>query len=147
MTRLLKTGRRETMRALVAILCLAAGASLAQDPKSILAQRAAREWLATTDKVDAVASYNAAGAKFKEAVSVDRWTEALQKARTPLGALDQRTIFETTFDNKLPDGGPEGEYALVMYRTAFEKKTDSVETITLEREKDGVWRVIGYYIR
>jgi len=147
MTRLLKTGRRETMRALVAILCLAAGASLAQDPKSILAQRAAREWLATTDKVDAVASYNAAGAKFKEAVSVDRWTEALQKARTPLGALDQRTIFETTFDNKLPDGGPEGEYALVMYRTAFEKKTDSVETITLEREKDGVWRVIGYFIR
>jgi len=147
MTRLFQTGRRETMRALVAILCLAAGASLAQDPKSILAQRAAREWLATTDKVDAVASYNAAGAKFKEAVSVDRWTEALQKARTPLGALDQRTIFETTFDNKLPDGGPEGEYALVMYRTAFEKKTDSVETITLEREKDGVWRVIGYYIR
>ena len=147
MTRLFQTGRRETMRALVAILCLAAGASLAQDPKSILAQRAAREWLATTDKVDAVASYNAAGAKFKEAVSVDRWTEALQKARTPLGALDQRTIFETTFDNKLPDGGPEGEYALVMYRTAFEKKTDSVETITLEREKDGVWRVIGYFIR
>jgi len=147
MTRLFQTGRRETMRALVAILCLAAGASLAQDPKSILAQRAAREWLATTDKVDAVASYNAAGAKFKEAVSVDRWTDALQKARTPLGALDQRTIFETTFDNKLPDGGPEGEYALVMYRTAFEKKTDSVETITLEREKDGVWRVIGYFIR
>lgn len=122
MTGLFQTRRRETMRALVAILCLAAGTSLAQDPKSILAQKAAREWLATTDKVDAVASYNAAGAKFKEAVSVDRWSEALQKARTPLGALDQRTIFETTFDNKLPDGGPEGEYALVMYRTAFEKK-------------------------
>ena len=71
----------------------------------------------------------------------------MQKARTPLGALDQRTIFETTFDKVLPDGGPEGEYALVMYRTAFAKKADSVETVTLEREKDGVWRVIGYFIR
>jgi hypothetical protein len=73
--------------------------------------------------------------------------DALQKARGPLGATEQRTIFETTFDKALPDGGPEGEFALVMYRTAFAKKADSVETVTLEREKDGVWRVIGYFIR
>ena len=146
MTMLFQTGRRAT-RALAAILCLAAGVSAGQDPKSILAQKAAREWLANTDKVDAVASYNAAGAKFREAVTVDRWSEALQKARTPMGALEQRTTVETTFDNKLPDGGREGEYALVMFRTAYAKKADSVETVTLEREKDGVWRVIGYLIR
>ena len=147
MTMLFQTGRRAAVRALVAILYLAAAASVAQDPKSITAQRSAREWLTITDKVDAVASYNAAGAKFREAVSVDRWSEALQKARAPLGALEQRTMVETTFDNKLPDGGREGEYALVMFRTAYAKKADSVETITLEREKDGVWRVIGYLIR
>jgi Protein of unknown function (DUF4019) len=139
--------RRETLRALVATVCMLAAGSFAQDPKSILAQKAAREWLAKTDKVDAAASYDAAGAKFKEAVTVDRWMEALQKARGPLGALDQRSIFQTTFDKKLPDGGPEGEYVLVMYRTAFAKKADSVETVTLEREKDGVWRVIGYFVR
>ena len=147
MSRLFSMTRRAAVGALVAILCLVPGAAFAQDPRSILAQKAAREWLAQTDKVDGVTSYNSAGAKFKEAVSVDRWTDALQKARTPLGALDQRTIFETTFDKVLPDGGPEGEYALVMYRTAFAKKADSVETVTLEREKDGVWRVIGYFIR
>jgi hypothetical protein len=140
-------GRGEALRTLVAIVCLLAGGAFAQNPNSILAQRAAREWLAKTDKVDATASYDAAGTKFKEAVTVDKWAEALQKARAPLGALDQRSILQTTFDNKLPDGGPEGEYALVTYRTAFAKKTDSVETITLEREKDGVWRVIGYFIR
>lgn len=133
--------------ALVAIMCLLAGGSLAQDPNSVLAQKAAREWLAKTDKVDAAASYDAAGAKFKDAVTVDRWAEALQKARAPLGALDQRSMIQTTFDKKLPDGGPDGEYSLVMYRTAFAKKADSIETVTLEREKDGVWRVIGYYIR
>ncbi len=140
-------GRGAALRAWVAIVCLLAGAAFAQDPNSILAQKAAREWLAKTDKVDAAASYDAAGTKFKEAVTGDKWAEALQKARGPLGALDQRSILQTSFDKKLPDGGPEGEYALIQYRTAFAKKADSVETVTLEREKDGVWRVIGYFIR
>jgi len=140
-------GRGEAVRALVAIVCLLAGGAFAQDPNSILAQKAAREWLAMTDKVDAAASYDAAGAKFKEAVTGDKWADALQKARGPLGALDQRSILQSSFDKKLPDGGPEGEYALIQYRTAFAKKADSVETVTLEREKDGVWRVIGYFIR
>jgi hypothetical protein len=140
-------GRGAALRVLVTIVGVLAGAVFAQNPNSILAQRAAREWLAKTDKVDAAASYETAGTKFKEAVTVDRWTEALQKARAPLGALDQRAILDTTFDKKLPDAASEGEYALVMYRTSFAKKADSVETITLEHEKDGVWRVIGYYIR
>ena len=143
----LRVSRRTLLRVLVALACVGAGTSFAQDPKAGLPQKAAREWLAKTDTLDGSASYGAAGAKFKESVSVDRWTEALQKARGPLGATEQRTIFETTFDKALPDGGPEGEFALVMYRTAFAKKADSVETITLEREKDGVWRVIGYFIR
>ena len=139
--------RRALLRTLAAIACLVAGTALAQDPRAGLPQKAAREWLAQTDKIDGAGSYAAAGAKFKEAITVDRWSEALQKARGPLGATEQRTIFETKFDNKLPDGGAEGEFALVMYRTAFAKKADSVETVTLEREKDGVWRVIGYFIR
>lgn len=139
--------RHLAARALVAVACLAAGAAFAQDPRSVLAQKAAREWLAQTDKVDAAASYGAAGAKFKEAITVDRWEEALQKARAPLGALEQRTIFETTFDQALPGGGPPGEFALVMYRTVFARKTDSTETVTLEHERDGTWRVIGYFIR
>jgi hypothetical protein len=139
--------RHASAWALVAIACLASATALAQDPRSVLAQKAARDWLAQADKIDGAASYDAAGAKFKEVITSDRWAEALQKARAPLGALEQRTIFETTFDKKLPDGGPEGEFALVMYRSAFAKKADSVETVTLEREKDGVWRVIGYFIR
>ena len=136
-----------TARALAMLACLAAAVAFAQDPRSVLAQKAAREWLAQTDKVDAAASYDAAGSKFKEAITVDRWEEALQKARAPLGALEQRTTFETSFDKALPGGGPSGEFALVMYRTVFAKKTESTETVTLERERDGTWRVIGYFIR
>ena len=139
--------RHRAARLLVVFACLAGAVALAQDPRSILAQKAARDWLAHTDKIDAPVSYDAAGSKFKEAITVDRWDEALQKARAPLGALEQRTVFETTFDKALPGGGPQGEFALVMFRTVFAKKTDSIETVTLEHERDGAWRVIGYYIR
>jgi hypothetical protein len=142
-----RVARGVALRALVAIAGLAAGAVLAQDPRAGAAQHAAREWLAQTDKLDAVASYDAAGARFRAPIGVEQWTEALGKARAPLGALVQRTVVETAFDKGSPDGGPEVEIAVIRYRTAFAQKTVSSETVTLELEKDGAWRVIGYFIR
>jgi len=43
-------------------------------------------------------------------------------------------------------GAPDGDYALLEFRTSFAKKTNSRETVTLEREADDTWRVIGYFI-
>ena len=40
-----------------------------------------------------------------------------------------------------------GDYAVIVFRTAFEKKVSVAETLTMEREPDGKWRVIGYSIR
>jgi hypothetical protein len=42
---------------------------------------------------------------------------------------------------------PAGDYAVLLFRTAFERQTVAGETVTLEREKDGRWRVIGYFIQ
>jgi hypothetical protein len=36
--------------------------------------------------------------------------------------------------------------ALAQFRTTFAKKTDTRETVTLEHEADGAWRVVGYVI-
>jgi hypothetical protein len=44
-------------------------------------------------------------------------------------------------------GAPVGEYVLIRYDTTFGKKKSSVETITPMMDKDGRWRVSGYYIR
>ena len=44
-------------------------------------------------------------------------------------------------------GAPDGEYSLLVFRSTFANKTDSRETVTLEREADGNWRVIGYFVR
>src|SRR4029450_4990552 len=75
------------------------------------------------------------------------WADAMAKGRAPLGAVVQRAVAETAFDKAKSDNGAEFEVALVRYRTSFAKKVDISETITLEHDPNGVWRVIGYLIR
>jgi hypothetical protein len=135
---------------LVAAACclcaIAPGSALAQDPRGSAAQSAALAWLKLTDRGDVQGSWTAAGKQFQRAISPDKWGEALQKVRPPLGALVERSVKSTQF-TKTFQGVPDGDYVLLVFRTSFAKKVDSRETVTLEREADGAWRVIGYFIR
>jgi hypothetical protein len=117
----------------------------AQDIQGIAAQKAARDWLQLTDNGDAEASWNAAGTPFRDATPLDGWGGALKQVRVPLGALSARTVASTRFEKSIP-GFPPGDYAIVEFRTAFAKRSTSHETLTLQREAGGVWRVVGYLI-
>jgi hypothetical protein len=128
----------------VGLLC--AGPLAAQDPRASLVQETARAWLADTDRGDAAQSWKNAGKQFHDAITVERWAESLQRVRLPLGALSQRAQIGTQFHKNIP-GAPDGEYAIVLFRTTFAKKLNSRETVTLEHEPDGAWRVIGYLIQ
>jgi hypothetical protein len=66
--------------------------------------------------------------------------------RAPLGAIKSRTIVKTSFQKSFP-GVPDGDYALIIYTTSYANKADGRETLTLEREPDGRWRIVGYFIR
>jgi hypothetical protein len=134
-----------TLLTLAAVICCA-GEAAAQDPRASLVQETARAWLADTDRGDAAQSWNNAGKQFRGAITVDRWAESLKQVRQPLGALSQRASLATQFRKNFP-GVPDGEYAIVVFRSTFAKKMDARETLTLEHEPDGVWRVIGYLIR
>ena len=137
-------GRRGVLRAAAALAMGAlAPALFAQDARGAAAQSAARLWLALTDRGDAAASWEAADGKFKSAMTVGRWTAALQQVRGPLGALEQRTVVSTRFAPDLP-GFPAGDYAIVVFRSSFAKKSATQETVTLDRDKGGTWRVVGY---
>jgi hypothetical protein len=132
---------------LVAMLLVCASAPVsAQDPRESAVSAASRDWLAIIDKGDYAASWKAAGTKFRSAITAEKWSESVTAVRGPLGKVVQRTGQRTTFTKEFP-GVPQGDYALVNFLTAFEKRTDTEETLTLEREADGQWHVIGYFIR
>ena len=138
---------RRTLLGAVAGLALGTAAlpAAAQDAQSVGAQKAARDWLALTDFGDAKGSWSAAGAKFRAATPADGWGGALKKVRDPLGAVTARAVQATRFEKAI-DGFPPGDYVIVLFRTSFAKREAGHETVTLEREADGQWRVIGYLI-
>ena len=134
---------------LVALACaawVAASPATAQDARQTLVQGVARDWVSLVDARRYEDSWKAAGAKFRLAISPARWAESITKVRAPLGALVQRTVNQTRFTRTF-QGVPEGDYAVIIFRTAYANRDDGDETLTLEREADGVWRVIGYVVR
>jgi uncharacterized protein DUF4019 len=143
---MMRSFRRGWLSFALALLALAAASAQAQDPRASAAQAAARSWLAITDKGDIDASWLAAGKKFRDALDLTAWRDAHAQARAPLGQVQDRTMLATRFDTKFP-GGPDGEYVQILFETNFATKNQARETVTLERERDGVWRVMGYLIR
>ena len=136
-------------RCVLAALCLVwlvTGTAIGQDPRASAAQAAARDWLMLIDRGDAQASWNAASERFRAAMPLSGWGDALLKERVPLGAMRSRAALKTSFKKTLP-GEPEGDYALVSFETSFAKKPQGRETVTLEHEEDGNWRVVGYFVR
>jgi len=111
-----------------------------------LAQKSAEAWLALTDSGKYAESWNEAAAAFKGAVTKEQWIEALKKARAPLAALQSRKLKSSTYAKNLA-GAPAGEYVIIQFDTSFENKASAVETVTPMWDKDGKWRVSGYYIK
>jgi hypothetical protein len=141
------TMRMRLAFALLGIVFLGANAALAQDPRTTAVQQAARAFLALTDRDDGMASWQLAGKQFQNAITDVRWTEALHGVRVPLGSVVERALLSTKFTTNFAGAAAEGDYALLLFRTSFDNRTDARETVTLERESDGAWRVIGYFIR
>lgn len=110
------------------------------------AQRSAETWLALADLLNYEGSWDIAATYFKNQVSLEQWEQALRGARAPLGEVESRTLKSATPATSLP-GAPDGNYVVMEFDTRFEHKRDGVETVTALRESDGIWRVVGYFIR
>ena len=146
MTSLRPTAARLLLLAAICFGGLGVGGALAQDPRASAAQAAARAWLALADSGNADASWAAAGKRFRAAMDAAVWRDALAKARGPFGKTLSRTAASTRLKTN-PRGLPDGEYATIVFDTSFANATHTGESVTLQREADGEWRVIGYVIR
>jgi hypothetical protein len=107
---------------------------------------AAESWLDTVDKGDFGKSWDDAATTFKAVITRGDWDKALQSVRQPLGKVISRKITFQRRTKTLP-GAPDGDYVTIQYETAFENKANAFETVTPMLDKDGQWRVSGYYVK
>jgi hypothetical protein len=118
----------------------------AQQKPEQLAQQSAESWLALVDAGKYAESWQEAAQLFKAAVTVEQWNNALRASRDPFGKVLSRKVKSATYTKTLP-GAPDGEYVVIQYESSFEHKQAAVETVTPMMDKDGKWRVSGYYIK
>jgi len=107
---------------------------------------AAEKWLAMIDGGNYGEIWQEASELFRNAVTAAQWKQSLQGVRKPLGKLISRKVKTVTYKTSLP-GAPDGKYVVIQFDTSFEKKKSALETLTPMMEKDGKWRVSGYYIK
>ena len=106
----------------------------------------AEKWLRIVDKGKYSESWEESSEYFKQAVTQDQWEQAVQAVREPLGKLISRKVKSATYTTSLP-GAPDGQYVVIQFSTSFENKKSGIETVTPRMDRDGMWRVSGYYIK
>jgi len=109
------------------------------------ALEAAKTWLLLVDSGDYGQSWENAAAYFKGAVKKTQWEQSAKAVREPLGSVVMRSLKSTTYATSLP-GAPDGKYVVIQFSSSFKNKADATETVTPMLDKDGQWRVSGYYI-
>jgi hypothetical protein len=106
----------------------------------------AEKWLGLVDSEKYTESWTEASELFKNSITQEQWKRTVEAVRKPLGKIITRKLSTKTYTTSLP-GVPDGEYVVIQFNTSFENKKSAIETITPMKDKDGKWRVSGYYIK
>jgi len=115
-------------------------------PAAQAANAGAQTWLAAIDQGDYAESWTNAAASFQLAITSEKWVDAVQQVRQPLGSLISRKAISAQEMSSLP-GAPDGHYVVMQFQTSFANRKSAVETVTFMLEKDGQWKAAGYYIK
>ena len=125
---------------------LAAPAAEEQEQAEKKALAAAEAWLGLVDQGRYAESWETAAEYLKNAVGKDDFVKALTGARRPLGKVASRELKSKQYRTTLP-GAPDGQYVVIQFKTSLEHKKSAVETVTPMLDRDGRWRVSGYFIK
>ncbi|MFA6133824.1 MAG: DUF4019 domain-containing protein [Phycisphaerae bacterium] len=109
------------------------------------AKQAATEWLKFIDSGKYEQSWDEMGKMAKSAVTKAQWA----KDAAPLsffGALQSRKLLSAEYATTLP-GVPDGQYVTIQYESVFANKQQATETVTVAKEPDGTWRVVGCFVK
>ncbi|HTV24705.1 MAG TPA: DUF4019 domain-containing protein [Polyangiaceae bacterium] len=117
-----------------------------EEAAQVDARKGARDWLALVDGGQYDASWDAAAPVFQSSTDKQRWNQALQGARGPLGPLGTRQFRAAEYKTSIA-GAPEGKYVVVYYDSAFAQKAGAREIVTLRQQADESWKVAGYFVQ
>ena len=107
---------------------------------------AAEEWLKLVDAGSFPESWQKLEPAFGKKVGKKKWVAGLNEIRGPLGKLTSRSLKSAEYTKEL-SGAPEGEYVVIEFSAAFEKKKEATEKVTLLLGADLTWRVAGYSVK
>lgn len=130
----------------ILLFVIASHKASAADPKTADAILASEEFLLLVDTNQYAKSWDVASSFFKNQVPKETWVKQISSLRPAFGKVTNRLILGAQHVNELP-GAPDGQYVVIQYNTSFENKRKAVETVTPMLDKDGKWRVSGYYIQ
>ena len=116
------------------------------EDKLTIAQQSAQKWLDLIDSSEYAASWSEAAPYFQNNITSEEWEKTLQGVRQPLGETVSRQLESKQYMTSLP-GSPDGEYVVIQYNTVFDNKQSAIETVTPMLDKDGRWKVTGYFIK
>jgi hypothetical protein len=138
--------KRMTLCLTVSLLAAMMGCGKGNPAAETAAVAAAQSWLSLVDAGQYDASWDQAAQAFKAAVTKEQWLLSVRSARNPLGAKLSREVKTKRYLTSLP-GAPDGEYVVIIFAASFQNKKTTIETVTPMLDKDGTWRVSGYYIK
>ena len=132
--------------AMLALLLCPAVFAQDQAAKQKAAEQSAQSWLTLVDGAKYGQSWQEAASFFQSKISKADWEKALQQVRGPLGVAGTRTLLTAQYQTDLPNA-PKGEYFILQYKTEVAGNEPVVESVVPMLEKDGEWRVSGYFVK
>ena len=109
--------------------------------------QAAEEFLELLDDGQYEQSWRESALLFQALKTEREWVEKAGRQRPLFGPTLQRTLKSAEYRSSMV-GLPDGDYAVIVFETRFERKREGLETTTLIFDDDeGSWRVTGCFIR
>lgn len=115
----------------------------AADFKAVVS--AAEKWLQLVDEGKYGESWDTAADFFKKTIPRRQCEYVFGQARGNIGRKVSREFSVKTYHSVLPNA-PAGKYIVLEFKSSFENKLSAIETVTAMQDKDGQWRIAGYYI-
>ena len=144
---------RPSIAGVAALLLMTLAQAQSMAPEQREALNAAERWLVPVDAQRYADAWAMTAESFKTTVGRQEFRDGIGKIRKDYGRVVTRKAEKLGFIGEPPnpndaDAGPkQGLQVAILFDTKFAGNKQAAEEVSVVLEKDGLWRVAGYYIR